>query len=169
MDLSRPFTVGPIVQMSMEKLVNVNFGTCNVSPGVQEVRNVPVNYAVRFSRPVTALTARRVRYGVGPDLICQPGPSPGIKTHSSPAAFPTTLSLPLVPFPLSHLSCTAPSCLRPRRAPPTPCQAPSPHRTDGTRSYPELQEWSHTGKPSGDIEGKKEEAFTNVSMLSRRL
>ena len=38
-------------------------------------------------------------YGVGPDLICQPGPSPGIKTHSSPAAFPTTLSLSFVPFP----------------------------------------------------------------------
>ena len=40
---------------------------------------------------------------------------------------------------------------------------------DRTRSYPELQEWSHIGKPSGDAEGKKEEAFTNVSMLSRRL
>src|SRR4051812_34385043 len=25
-----------------------------------------------FSGPVTSLTARRVRYGVGPDLICQP-------------------------------------------------------------------------------------------------
>jgi len=37
---------------------------------------------------------------------------------------------------------------------------------DGT--YPELQEWSHTGKPSGDVEGKKEEAVTNVSVLSRR-
>ena len=35
----------------------------------------------------------------GTDLICQLGPSPGIKTHSSPAAFPTTLSLPFVPFP----------------------------------------------------------------------
>ena len=37
---------------------------------------------------------------------------------------------------------------------------------DGTRSDPELREWSHTGKPSGDVEGKKEEAFTNVSVLS---
>jgi hypothetical protein len=55
------------------------------------VRNVPVNYAIRFSGPVTALTARRVRHGVGPGLICQPGPEPGIKTHSFPAAFPTTL------------------------------------------------------------------------------
>jgi len=30
-----------------------------------------------------------------------------------------------------------------------------------------VQEWSHTGKPSRDVEGKKEEAFTNVSALSR--
>jgi hypothetical protein len=45
------------------------------------------------------LTACRVWCGVEPDLICQPGPSPGIKTRSSPAAFPTTLSLPFVPFP----------------------------------------------------------------------
>jgi hypothetical protein len=28
------------------------------------VFSVPVNYATRFSGPVTALTARRVRYGV---------------------------------------------------------------------------------------------------------
>jgi hypothetical protein len=28
------------------------------------VKNAPVNYAMRFSGPVTALTARRVRYGV---------------------------------------------------------------------------------------------------------
>src|SRR5271170_4135004 len=80
---------------------------------------VPVNYAFRLSGPVTALTARRVRYGVGPDLICQPGSSPGIKTHSSPAAFPTTLSHLLFPSPLPP-SCAAPSCLRPRRAPLTP-------------------------------------------------
>jgi hypothetical protein len=29
------------------------------------------------------LTTRRVRLGVGTDLICQPDPRPGIKTHSS--------------------------------------------------------------------------------------
>jgi hypothetical protein len=40
---------------------------------------------------------------------------------------------------------------------------------DGTRSHPELQEWSHTGKPSRDVEGKKVEAFTNISMLSDQL
>jgi hypothetical protein len=69
---------------------------------------------------VTALTARRVRYGVGPDLICQLGPSPGIKTHSSPSAFPTTLSLSFCLLP----SYTAPSCLRPHRAPLTPLLGP---------------------------------------------
>jgi hypothetical protein len=31
----------------------------------------------RVWRPVTALTARHLRYGVGPDLICQPGPFGG--------------------------------------------------------------------------------------------
>jgi hypothetical protein len=30
----------------------------------QQVFSVPVNYAMRFSGPVTTLTARRVRYGV---------------------------------------------------------------------------------------------------------
>src|SRR5277367_5794021 len=88
------------------------------------VKIVSVNYAIRFSGPVTALTARRVRYGVGPDFICQPGPSPAIKTHSSPAAFPTTLSLPFVPFLSLTPAYTAPSCLRPRRAPPTPLPGP---------------------------------------------
>jgi hypothetical protein len=29
------------------------------------VRNLPVNYAIRFSGPVTALTARRIQYSVG--------------------------------------------------------------------------------------------------------
>jgi hypothetical protein len=36
------------------------------------VKYVPVNYAIRFSGPVTALTARRVRYRVGACLICHP-------------------------------------------------------------------------------------------------
>jgi hypothetical protein len=35
---------------------------------------------------VTSLTAGRVWYGVVPDLICQPSPSPAIKAHSSPTA-----------------------------------------------------------------------------------
>jgi hypothetical protein len=57
---------------------------------------------------VSICELRHPVYGSGPrpvwrrtDLICQPGPSPGIKTHSSPAAFPMTLSLPFVPFSLS--------------------------------------------------------------------
>jgi hypothetical protein len=58
-----------------------------------------VNYAIRVSGPVTALTARRVRYGVGPDLHLPARSFARYKTHSSPAAFPTTLSLPFVPFP----------------------------------------------------------------------
>src|SRR5438132_1555925 len=106
---------------------HVGADSCQPCPWIGDMQahffmleNVPVNYGIRFSDPVTALTARRVRYGVGPDLICLPGPSPGIKTHSSPAAFPTTLSLPFVPFPSLSPACTAPSCLKPRRAPPTP-------------------------------------------------
>src|SRR5277367_3790325 len=47
--------------------------------------------------PVTALTARRVRHGVGADFICQPSPSPGIKTHSSPAAFSNNFLPPFFP------------------------------------------------------------------------
>jgi hypothetical protein len=31
-----------------------------------------VNYAIRFSGPVTSLTASRLRYGVPAGLICQP-------------------------------------------------------------------------------------------------
>jgi hypothetical protein len=49
-----------------------------------------------------------------PDLICQPGPEPDIKTRLSPTTFPTTLSLPFVPFPSSP-SCTA--SLVPQTAP----------------------------------------------------
>jgi hypothetical protein len=39
------------------------------------VKDVPVNYAIRSSGPVTALTARRVWYGVGAPSICQADPS----------------------------------------------------------------------------------------------
>ena len=50
-----------------------------------------------------SLTTRRVRHSVAPDVICQPGPSLDIKTHSSPAAFPKNsrflwFSSPLSPF-----------------------------------------------------------------------
>ena len=38
---------------------------------------VPVNYGIRFSGPVTSLTARRVWYGVGTRSICQADPLAG--------------------------------------------------------------------------------------------
>jgi hypothetical protein len=57
------------------------------------VKNVPVSCHIRRSGPVTTLTARRVPYSISADFICQPDPWPGIKTRSSPAALPTTLSL----------------------------------------------------------------------------
>jgi len=57
---------------------------------------------------LAALTARLVRYGRRTRPHLRTGPSPGIKTHSSPAAFPTTLSLTFVPFPLSPF-CNPPS------------------------------------------------------------
>ena len=100
------------------------------------VKNVPVNYAMRFSGPVTALTARRLRYGVGPDFICQPGPSPGIKTHSSPAAFPSTLSLPFPPWTLYLPARALGRC----RAPLAPCQPPGPHRTNTTRPVEKMSQ-----------------------------
>src|SRR2546423_1197305 len=86
----------------------------NLNAGNQRdllVKIVSVNYAIRFNDLVTALTAPLVRYGVGPDFIYQPSPSLSIKTHSSPAAFPTTLSLPFFPWALSP-SCTLRSCFR---------------------------------------------------------
>jgi hypothetical protein len=38
---------------------------------------IPVNYAIRFSGPVTAFTARCVWYGVGARSICQADPLAG--------------------------------------------------------------------------------------------
>jgi len=84
------------------------------------VNPVFVNYAVRFSSPVTALAAPPRPVWCHPTSSASSVLSPGIKTHSSPAAFPTSLSLSFCSLPLSHLPCTAPSCLRPLRAPLTP-------------------------------------------------
>jgi hypothetical protein len=65
------------------------------------VNLAPVNYTFRFSGPVTVLTARRVRYGVRSNLHMSAQSFTSIKTHSSPAAFLTTLSLSfLFPSPL---------------------------------------------------------------------
>jgi hypothetical protein len=61
------------------------------------VNGLPVDYPLRFSGPVTP-SPPAASGMVEPDLICQPDPTPGIKTHSSPAAFPTTLSLHFVPL-----------------------------------------------------------------------
>jgi hypothetical protein len=76
---------------------------------------------------VTLLTARRVRC-----RICQPDPRPGIKTPSSPAAFPTSLSVPSL-SPLRR-SCTG-LCRAsgpPLRTPLSPCRSPwsAPDRYD---------------------------------------
>jgi hypothetical protein len=38
--------------------------------------------------------------------------------------------------------------------------------TDRRRLRPELREWTRTSRPSGDVKGQKEEASTNVSVLS---
>jgi hypothetical protein len=65
-----------------------------------------VNYGIRFSGLVTALTACLLRHGVGTDFICQPDSQPAIKTRSSPAAFSTALSVPFFPSPLSPITCT---------------------------------------------------------------
>src|ERR1700733_16266871 len=115
------------------------------------LRNVPVNYATLFSDPVTALTPARVRYGVGPDLICQPGPSPGIKTHSSPAAFPTTLSLSFVPFPFLHRPLVPQAALSSTYSPARP---PSPYRTDTMRPVGNMSQrhgWLLFTRPLGRI------------------
>jgi hypothetical protein len=42
------------------------------------VKNIPVNYATRFSGPVTTLTARRVGDGVEARLVCQPDSLPSM-------------------------------------------------------------------------------------------
>ena len=50
---------------------------CRLFTGTETymVISVPVNYAIRSSGSVTALTARRVWYGVGAPSICQADPS----------------------------------------------------------------------------------------------
>src|SRR3984957_13321114 len=87
--------------------------------------NVSVNYAIRFSGPVTPLTARRFRYGVTrPHLPARSFTR--YKDAFVPRRFSNN-SLPLFcSLPLSHLPAPRPSCLRPRRAPLTPLPAPSP-------------------------------------------
>jgi len=61
------------------------------------LRNIPVNYAVRFSGPVTALTARRIQYSVGVTQSASPGAVLGINArppyffhHTFSTTFSTT-------------------------------------------------------------------------------
>jgi hypothetical protein len=74
---------------------------------------VPVDYPLRFSDPGTPSPPTESGMGVAPD------PSPGIKTHSSPAAFPATPSLFSSSL-FTFLHRPTWSCLRPRQAPVTP-------------------------------------------------
>lgn len=69
------------------------------------IENVPVNYSIRFSDPVTALAARCVRYGVGSRPHLAGRSSRVTKTHSFPAIFSNG---PLYSFPPSSRSCTGP-------------------------------------------------------------
>jgi hypothetical protein len=66
------------------------------------VNSVSVNYAFRFSGPVTALTARRVRYGVGTGPHLPTRPSASYKDAFVPAAFSTALCIPFSPSFLLH-------------------------------------------------------------------
>src|ERR1700722_18452192 len=85
--------------------------------------NVSVNYAIRFSGPVTPLTARRFRYGVTrPHLPARSFTR--YKDAFVPRRFSNNSLLSFCSLPLSHLPCTAPSCLRTRRAPLTPLLGP---------------------------------------------
>ena len=95
--------------------------------------NVSVNYAIRFSGPVTPLTARRFRYGV-----TRPHLPARSFTRYKDAFFPRRFSnnsLPLFLFP----SPLPPSLHRPLVPQATlsstysPARPPSPHRTDTTR------------------------------------
>jgi hypothetical protein len=93
------------------------------------VNRLPCGLPLAVYQPHDHLTAHHVQHGVEPNLIYQPSPSPGIKTHSSPAAFPTSLSLPFPPSFFSFLHRPSRSCLRPHRAPPTSLR-PSFHLTE---------------------------------------
>jgi hypothetical protein len=58
----------------------------------EPLKTAPIDYPLRFSGPVTALTTRRVRHGVEPDVM-PARPFDRYKDALGPAAFPTTLSL----------------------------------------------------------------------------
>src|SRR5436305_9980131 len=65
---------------------------------------VPVSYPFRCSGPVTVLTARRIWYGVGTDLICHPSARPSAREKDAfvPRRFFNSSLHPLFP----SFSCT---------------------------------------------------------------
>ena len=75
-----------------------------------------MDYPFRFGDPATSSppTASGMAWN-WPHLPARP--SPGIKTHSSPAAFPATFSLPFFPLLFFFLHRPIRSYLRPHRAP----------------------------------------------------
>jgi hypothetical protein len=91
-----------------------------------------VNYAIRFSGPVTALTARRFRHGVGADLICQPSPFARYKDTLVPRRFSHSSLPAYFPFPL-HLPAPPPRASGCAELHLLPAGPPSPRRTDTTR------------------------------------
>jgi hypothetical protein len=111
---------------------------------LKKVNCVPVNYAIRFSDPVTGLTARHVRHGVGADLTCQPDPRLGIKAHSPPATFPTDLSVPLPPsfffFTVLHRPPVVPQATASSTG---SLRAPGLHRTDTAQPVGKMPQHDH--------------------------
>jgi hypothetical protein len=97
------------------------------------VNSVSVNYAIRSSGPVIALTARRFRYGV--TRLDLPARSfTRYKDALVPRRFSNN-SLPLILFP-SPLPPSLHRPLVPQATPSStysPARPPSPHRTDTTR------------------------------------
>jgi hypothetical protein len=93
------------------------------------VKYVPLNYAIRFSGP-RGLTHRPPRpvMGVRAGLICHLDSRPGIKTRSSPAAFPTTLSFPFSFFSPLHSPHTDPVVSQASASSTFPCSPPPPQR-----------------------------------------
>jgi hypothetical protein len=80
------FVLPAIAKMADPSPLTTQISSNNFSSRPNLVYTVPMNYAIRFSEPVTPLTARRVWYGVGACLICQSDPRSGMKMSSSPAA-----------------------------------------------------------------------------------
>ena len=95
-------------------------------PRVGKLNSVSVNYALRFSGPVTALTACRVRYG------CRSQPHLPVRSFARykdalvPRRFSNNSLPPFFPSLFTFLHRSPRLCLRPCRAPLTPCGAPLP-------------------------------------------